>query len=138
MHERSKEQEEVRGSSDREFGLVFAGFFAILTGIGWWNDSSNTVTFAVIAALFLAVALIFPRVLAPLNRLWTRFGLLLYRVVNPIVMATIFYVIITPIGVAMRLAGKDLLRLKIDGDAASYWIPRDPPGPPPEGMKNQF
>ena len=91
-----------------------------------------------IAAAFAVVALARPGVLAPLNRLWTRFGLLLHKVVSPLIMGMLFYLTVTPIGLLMRAMGKDPLRLRPDPDAASYWIERDPPGPPPETMKNQF
>jgi len=75
--------------------------------------------------------------LAPLNKWWTKLGLLLYRVVSPIVLGLLFYVTLTPIALVMRLLGKDPLRLRRDPDAASYWIDRSPP-PAPESMKNQF
>ena len=90
------------------------------------------------AALFLAAALLRPAILNPLNRLWLKFGLLLHRVVNPIVMALLFYGTVLPTGLVMRALGKDLLRLKRQPDADSYWIVRQPPGPAPETMKDQF
>jgi hypothetical protein len=67
-----------------------------------------------------------------------RFGLALYRVVNPVVMALLFFVTVVPMGLAMRAFGRDALRLKRDKNAASYWILREPPGPSPETMKHQF
>ena len=76
--------------------------------------------------------------LAPLNRLWFRFGLLLNSIVSPIVMGLLFYLIITPFALFMRLTGKDLLHLRRDPEAASYWIQREPPGPAPDTIKNQF
>ena len=87
---------------------------------------------------FLLVALGFPSILAPLNRLWLRFGLLLHRIVSPLVLGIMFFLVITPMGLLMRAFGKDLLRLKFDRAAASYWIERTPPGPPPESMADQF
>jgi hypothetical protein len=84
------------------------------------------------------VALVYPRLLAPLNKLWLKFGLLLYKVMNPLVLGLLFFVTITPIGIVMRLFGKDFLRLRLDRSAKSYWIERTPPGPPPQSMKNQF
>ena len=74
--------------------------------------------------------------LAPLNRWWTK--VLLYRVVNPIALGLLFYVAVMPVGLLMRVPGKDPLQLRRDPDAASYWIDRTPPGPAPESMKNQF
>ena len=137
-HERLAGVERIEGSSDRGFGVVFACVFAIIgfwplvsgEGVVWWCLA--------LAAAFLAVALVRPGLLAPLNRLWTQFGLLLSKVVNPLVMALVFFVTVTPIGVAMRALGKDPLRLRFEPDAESYWIARQPPGPAPETMKNQF
>ena len=67
-----------------------------------------------------------------------RFGLLLHRIVNPLVMALLFFLVVTPIALLMRLFGKRPLHLKTEPDAATYWIPRDPPGPEPDTMKQQF
>ena len=76
--------------------------------------------------------------LSALNRQWTKLGHLLGRVVRPLALGIVFYGVMTPLGSLMRLAGKDPLRLKRDSSAASYWIPREPPGPPPDSMSNQF
>jgi hypothetical protein len=76
--------------------------------------------------------------LNPLNRLWLKFGLLLYKIVNPIVLGLLFFATIAPIGLIMRLTGKDFLRLKLDREAKSYWIERAPPGPSPQSMRNQY
>ena len=137
-HERLAEHGEIKSSSDRSFGIVFTVVFVViglwpLTGSNdprWWSLA--------IALAFLLVALIRPVLLAPLNRLWLKFGLLLNRIVSPLVMGMLFFVVITPIALIMRISGKDLLNLKYDPQAASYWIPRDPPGPAPETIKNQY
>jgi len=84
------------------------------------------------------VALIKPTLLTGLNKLWIKLGLLLGKVVSPIALGILFYIIITPIGLLIRINGKDPLRLKFDPNAKSYWIPREPPGPPPDSFKNQF
>ena len=91
-----------------------------------------------LAAAFLLVALVYPRLLGPLNRLWLKFGLLLYKVMNPLILGLLFFVTIMPIGLVMRAFGKDFLRLRLDRTAKSYWIDRTPPGPPPQSMRNQF
>src|SRR5262245_23347122 len=137
-HESFHREANVKGSSDRSFGLVFAAFFAIVAALPllfgaplrWWALA--------VAGLFLLLALVAPAALAPLNRLWTKFGLLLHRVMSPVVLGVMFFLVITPIGLLMRLLGKDLLRLKFDRAAGSYWISREPPGPPPESLKDQF
>lgn len=116
---------------------MFAGLFAIIAAYLAWSGGTWW-PWTVAAAGMLAAALFFPMVLAPLNRVWTAFALLLYRVVSPITMGLVFFLVVTPIGLFMRARGKDLLRLKRDPAAASYWIVRDPPGPPPQTMRNQY
>ena len=73
-----------------------------------------------------------------LNRLWMRLGLLLGRVVSPVAIGVVYYVSVVPTGLLMRALGKDPLRLKFDREAVSYWIKRDPPGPDPRDMSDQF
>ena len=138
LHEDFSRDDHVQAGTDRGFGLVFAGFFALVSGLSWWRGHSGWHWTLPLAALFLVVALVYPRILNPLNKLWLKFGLLLYKVVNPIVLGLLFFITITPIGLIMRASGKDFLRLKLDNGARSYWIDRKPPGPPPQSMRNQF
>jgi hypothetical protein len=138
FHEDLKRSARVRTSSDRNFGLVFAVFFAL---VGLWPLHARghaRVPALVVAAVFLVVALVRPVWLGPLNKAWAFLGLLLGRIVNPIVTAVLFYLIFTPMGFMSRLLGKDPLRLKRAPGAASYWIIRNPPGPQPETMSKQF
>jgi hypothetical protein len=138
FHEDFARDEEIEGSSDRSFGLVFTAVFLI---VGVWpaffGNEARFWSFAV-AAVFLVLSLARSALLAPLNRLWMKFGLLLSRIVNPLVIGLLFYTTVTPIGLIMRALGKDLLRLRFEPEAESYWIEREPPGPAPESMKNQF
>jgi hypothetical protein len=127
----------ARPTSDRSFGFVFAGFFALLFAIGVWRGHLRLWPLAVSAA-FLLAALAFPRVLAPLNAVWAKLGELLHRVTSPIILGLIYYLAIVPVGLLMRAAGKDPLRRRFDAGASSYWILREPPGPPPETMHQQF
>jgi len=92
----------------------------------------------VLAALFLSAGLVRPSFLRPIKQLWLKFGLLLHRVVTPFVMAFLFYGTVLPTGLVMRMLGKDLLQLKRPPGAESYWIVRQPPGPSPETMRDQF
>ena len=138
LHEDFSREEHVKAGTDRGFGQVFAGFFAILAGFSYWHGTTTWHYTLPIAAAFLIVAYVYPKALGPLNRLWLKFGLLLYKVMNPLVLGLLFFVTIMPIGLLMRAFGKDFLRLKIDRNAKSYWIERTPPGPPPQSMKNQF
>jgi Saxitoxin biosynthesis operon protein SxtJ len=138
IHEPLTRDEEIKGSSNRAFGIVFAVVFTI---VGLWplmSGGSAYVWALIVSGLFLVLALACPSVLALPNRLWMKFGLLLHRVTNPILMGLVFFVTVTPIAILMRLRGKDPLHRKFDPDAASYWIERRPPGPAPDTMKNQF
>ena len=137
-HEDLSRDQQVEGSSDRSFGLVFAVVFLL---IGCWpliHREPPHWWAIVVSAVFAATALLKPALLAGLNRLWLKLGLLLAKIVSPVVLALLFYVTVTPVGLLMRAAGKDPLRLKLDPGADSYWIPRKPPGPPPDSMTNQF
>ena len=137
-HERLTRDETVTGSSDRTLGFVFMGVFAVF---GLWpviEMQAPRLWALGVALAFGAVAILRPAWLAPLNRLWTKFGLLLHRIVNPLVMALIFYLAITPFALVMRALGKAPLKLRFDADKTSYWIERDPPGPAPDTMKRQF
>ena len=125
----------IKMGSERGFGLVISAAFWI---VAFWPIMSggNTRIWAVaIAGVFLVLAIAVPRVLAPLNKLWFKFGLLLGAIVNPIVMSLLFLLAILPTGIIMRILGKDLLRQKLNKSADSYWIKREGPM---GSMKNQF
>lgn len=124
--------------SDRSFGVVMAVALAAITLLNAWHSGRLWPWTGGLAALFLGAALLRPSILHPLNLIWSRFGLLLHKVVNPIVMALLFYGTVLPTGLVMRMMGRDLLRLKRQPDADSYWVVRQPPGPSPETMKDQF
>ena len=137
-HEDFSRHAEARGSSDRAFGIVIAAFLTLVAlaplrrhqPVRWWALAP--------AVIILAVACVRPAWLHSFNRLWTKLGLLLGRVVTPVVTGLLFYLIVTPVGFLVRLLGKDPLRLARDAQAATYWIERKPPGPPAESMANQF
>lgn len=137
-HERLSQDARIKGSSDRGFGIVFACVFAIVALWPLMAGGQIRLWSLAVAAGFLTVAAIRPALLAPLNRLWMKLGLALNAVVSPVVMAAMFFGTVTPIGLLMRILGKDPLRLRLDPRQPSYWIERQPPGPAPEGMTNQF
>lgn len=137
-HEELHREEHVEGSSDRSFGVVFAVVFAIIAAWPLLRGGSVRGWAAGVSVAFLVIALARPSLLSGLNRQWLKFGLLLGKIVSPIALGVLFYLVFTPMGVLMRLAGKDPLRLKMDRAAGSYWIDRKPPGPPPGSMTNQF
>jgi len=137
-HELRRTSEAVAGSSNRSFGLVFAGFFALLTLHNWWRTGHAWPIELALAAVFLAAALVRPNLLHWPNRAWTRLGSVLGAVVSPIIMALLFFLVVTPVGLLMRLTGKDSLRLRRPRQCDSYWIVREPPGPTGESMSEQF
>jgi len=138
-HEDYRRKDDTRMGSDRSFGLVFAGIFAILAAVRWGLGHAEWLwLLAATAAAFLGAALLAPRVLRPLNVVWFRFGLLLHHLVSPLIMALLFYLTVTPTALVLRLFGKDPLRRRPDPSIASYWIPREPPGPAPDTMTRQF
>jgi hypothetical protein len=138
LHETFEREEQAAGSSDRGFGLAFTGFFAIVAIVRWWKDNGGAGWFAASAAIMLAIALVRPALLAPLNRLWTKLALLISKVMNPVIMGILFFLVVAPIGLVMRAFGKRPLALAFDPAAKSYWIERTPPAPLPGSMKNQF
>ncbi len=125
-----------RSASSRTFGLVFAVLFGIL---GYFAHSRALGTvFYIVALAFLVLALLVPRTLAPLKRLWLKFGLLLNRIVSPIFLGLIYVLAIIPVGGLARLFGKDLLSLKKDAAAPSYWVKRDAGHATADSLRDQF
>ncbi len=141
-HESYQEHVEVKTASNRSFGLTVGGILAAIglfrlifgsAGLNWLTS-----LFLIVGAVLFLLGLVRADWLAPLNKLWTKLGFLLFRIVNPIVMFLIYALTVVPIGLIMQARGKDLLRLKKDPSAKSYWIERDPPGPDPKTMIEQF
>ena len=137
-HERLGGETRQEGGSDRAFGIVFGTVFA-LVALWLYFDGGTVPWWAMgLSAVFFGLALICPAVLRPLNKLWTRFGLLLHRIINPVLMLVLYILAILPIGLVMRILGKNPLRLRPDPQAKSYWVEREPPGPDPKTMPYQF
>ena len=140
-HEELRAHNEVKGSSDRAFGLTVGGILAVIglirglfgTGLDLW-----AIVLMGVGSALVALGLVAASTLAPLNRAWTKLGLVLFKVVNPVVLFLIFILTVVPTGLIMRWMGRDPLRLRRDPTAASYWIERQPPGPNAEGLRNQF
>ncbi|MBC8270273.1 MAG: hypothetical protein H8E36_16155 [Rhodospirillaceae bacterium] len=142
LHENLAGRSDVKVGSERSFGLVSSVVFIVISLLPLFTMSDQEgqmrIWALVVAAFFAGIALTVPRLLAPLNKLWFRFGLLLHRIVNPFVMGLLFFLTVTPTGLLMRAMGKTPLQLGFDDKADTYWIPRTPPGPAPETMKRQF
>ncbi len=111
-------------SSNRSFGLLF---FIVFFIIGLWplkNDLELNYIFIGISIIFLILGLMNSKILTPLNKIWVKFGELLGRIIAPIVMAIIYFFILTPISLILRIFGKDLLNLKFSKEK-SYWTKRE-------------
>jgi len=134
----SEHDEVIVGPSDRNFGFTMAAVFALVGGFGLYNGSSHAPLWLCIAAIFAGLTLWRPQSLNLANRAWFKLGLLMYRVVNPLIMVLLFFGTIVPIGLVMRLFGKDFLRLGRDRSLPTYWLPRSDPRPPSESMRQQF
>jgi hypothetical protein len=139
VHEQLERQEKIKGSSDRSFGLVIAAGFTLVALLPLWRPPHQPRWWALFIALGFAVfALLWPRRLAALNKLWLRFGMALSAVVSPIVLGLLFYTTLLPVGLLMRAFKKDPLRLRPDRTAKTYWIRREPTGAAADSMKHQF
>lgn len=137
-HERLTASSEVKISSDRNFGFVFAGVFLLAGVFPLLHENAPRLWALLIAAAFLVIALARPALLRPLNLLWFRFGMVLHKIMSTIVMGVLFFIVLTPVAFLSRTLGKDPLRLRPDPTAKSYWIIRTPRGPSADSMKNQF
>lgn len=124
--------------TDRSFGFTFAVVFALIGGWMLWRANRLSLPFFGTALAFALIALIAPRVLHPLNVAWMHFGLLLNRVVSPVLMGLIFFGMFTPVALLFRLKGRDALRRSFERSLDSYWIDRTPPGPDGTTLPRQF
>ena len=124
--------------SNRKFGALIAAALALLALHALWKDhSTRAAIFAGLSASIAVLALVAPGLLTPLNRLWMAFGLLLGKIVSPLVLGLIFMVLIIPVALATRRAGRDVLRIK-KRKVSSYWVERDPAGPDSASFQRQF
>ena len=124
----------IKKSSNRSFGILF--FFVFLV-IGLWpllHSESIRIWSIILSLIFLVLGVFNSKILSPLNKYWIKLGELLGRVVAPVVMFLIFFLFVTPIGIFMRLLGKDLVNLKYNKKIKSYWISRKNV----KSMKRQF
>ena len=111
-------------SSNKSFGLLF---FVVFLGLGLWpltNDNNPNIYLIIISTIFLILGLLNSKLLSPLNSFWIKFGELLGKIIAPMVMAIIYFIILTPISLIVRLFGKDLLGLKLSKQLKTYWIKR--------------
>ena len=111
-------------SSNRSFGILF---FLVFLGFGLWpltKEMSPNIYLVIISVVFLILGLLNSKVLSPLNKIWIKFGEILGKIIAPIVMAVVYFLILTPISLLVRLFGKDLIGMKFSNNIKSYWIKR--------------
>ena len=139
MSQESNNQVEPKMLSERSFGLIFGGIFAV---IAFWpvvfSGGSPRQWALVIALVWVVVAVVLPIALRPLNILWMKFGFFMHRIINPILMGLVFFVAVFPTGIIRKILGKDSMRRKYEPEASSYWIPRTPESQNKEHFDNQF
>ena len=126
--------DDVKIGSNRSFGIVFFVFFLIIATYPLIKDGELRLWSLIISIVFLFLGLVNSKILNPLNKLWFRFGIFLGKIISPLVMGIIFFLVVTPIGLLMRLFNKDLLNLRFNNNS-SYWIEKTEPK---SKMKNQF
>lgn len=138
MHEPVDNSSPPALPTERNFGLVFAAAFSVLGGLRTWHGHGDGLVWFAVAAVFAAMAWLWPAPLRPLNLVWARLGALLHRIVTPALMGVIFFGVFAPMGVLMRLLGKDPLRLRRDPQATTYWLACPDARSRPGAMKDQF
>ena len=126
--------DDIKIGSNRSFGIVFFLVFLLIATYPLINGSELRLWSLVISIIFLFLGLINSKILNPFNKLWFKFGIFLGKIISPVVMGIIFFLVVTPIGLIMRLLGKDVLNLRYN-DYKSYWIEKTGPK---SKMKNQF
>ena len=126
--------DDIKISSNRSFGIVFFVVFSLIALYPLTYSGEIRIWSAIISIIFLVLGLLNSKILAPFNKLWFKFGILLGKIISPIVMGIIFFFVVTPIGLIMRILGKDVLNLKYNKNQ-SYWIEKNGPK---SKMKNQF
>ena len=126
--------DDIKISSNRSFGIVFFVVFILVALYPLVYSGEIRIWSIVLSLIFLTLGLLNSKILTPLNKIWFKFGIILGKIISPIIMGVIFFLVVTPIGLLMRLLGKDLLNLKYNKNR-SYWIEKNGPK---SKMKNQF
>ena len=127
-------QQKIKLPSNRNFGIVFSIVFLIIALWPLLSQSDIRIWSLIISGIFLVLGLINSKLLLPLNKIWFKFGIFLGKIISPLIMGIIFFLVVTPIGLIMKFLGKDLLNLKYN-KGKTYWIEKKGPK---SKMKNQF
>ena len=128
-------QQEIKIGNNKSFGFVFFIIFLVVALWPLLNDENIRIWSVILSLVFLILGFLNSKILTPLNKLWIRFGILLGTIISPLVMGIVYFGVVTPIGILMRLLGKDILNLKIDKKKNTYWLAKSKIK---SKMKNQF
>ena len=141
LHENYRDEEPTEAGSDRAFGCTVGGVLMVIGAIKAFVAGAISPVVCLIfasGALLLLLGIVAPSRLSTLNRVWLKLGTVIAKVVNPIILALLFFLVVTPMAFFMRIVGKRPLRLATDRAAATYWIERKPPGGGASTMRRQF
>lgn len=138
MIDSRQRNEKEKEPSSKEFGFVFAAVFALAFALPLLRHRQPRWWAIPVSLFFLAAALFFPALLKPLAKIWMKIGLLLHKVMNPLILGVVFFLVFTPFGLLLRAFGMKFLKLGWEKNAKSYWVDRSPPGPDQLSFKNQF
>ena len=127
-------EKKIKVSSNKSFGIVFSIFFLFISIFLFLNEYPTYYWSLFVSFIFLVLGLMNSKILSPLNLLWFKFGILLGRIISPVVMGIIFFLVVTPISIILKIFGKDVLNLKFNNNK-TYWIVKDGPK---SNMKKQF
>ena len=131
----SKFNNNIKINSNRSFGIVFFIVFLLIALYPITYSEDIRIWSLIVSFIFLILGLLNSKILTPLNKLWFKFGVILGKIISPIIMGIIFFLVVTPIGLIIKVLGKDLLRLKYNKKNNTYWIEKNGPK---SKMKNQF
>ena len=126
--------DDIKISTNRSFGVVFFVVFLLIAIYPLTHSGDIRIWSAIISFIFLVLGLLNSSILTPLNKIWFKFGIILGKIISPVIMAIIFFLVVTPTGLIMKILRKDILNLKYNQNK-SYWIEKEGPK---SKMKNQF
>ena len=141
LHENYRDDEPTEAGSDRAFGCTVGGMLMLIGATKAFTAGAISSVVCLIfasGALLLLLGIVVPSRLSTLSRLWLKVGTAIAKVVNPIILALLFFLVVTPMAFFMRIVGKRPLRLATDRTAVTYWIEREPPAGGASTMRRQF
>jgi len=137
-HKTTNTSPKVKPLDNRTFGLIFAAIFSLIALFPLLNDGGVRIWAISMAAVFVVASLVIPKALTPLNELWAKFGLLMHKITNPLLMGLVFFLTVLPTGIILKILRKDPMNRKRKPNEKSYWIQREQSVLTPESFDQQF